>query len=98
MGDTNVDTNVLLSLFKAFADAQIAAWMGLVSGYLKVKLPSFSGKKQYWPLFKMQLQAYSSTFGLEGVLEETFEKDLLQQQYLVLDVMDTTQAIQGDAR
>ena len=50
-----------------------------------------------WPLFKMQLFAYLSTLGLEGVLEDSFEKELPARQDTVLDATDTTQAIQADA-
>ena len=99
MGEPALDTNALLALVKALADAQIAAAAGLSSagGYAKVRPPSFSGKQKDWPLFKMQLQAYLSTLGLEGVLEETFDKEIPPRQDLVLDVTATMQAIQCDA-
>ena len=57
------------------------------SSAYKIKLP-FSGKKKDWPMFKMQLQAYLSTLGLEGVLEESFEKELPARQDTVLDEND----------
>ena len=48
MSDTTIDTNVLLALVKALADAQIAATTGASSagGYVKGKPPSFSGKQK----------------------------------------------------
>jgi len=46
MADTNVDTNALLALVKVLADAQILAGPNLAGGYVKVKPPSFSGKKK----------------------------------------------------
>ena len=46
----------------------------------------------------MQLQAYFSTLGLEGVLEGTFDQELPPQQDTVLDEKDTTQASQVDTR
>ena len=100
MGEPALDTNAILALVKALADAQIAATTGVHSagGYIKARPPSFSGKQKDWPLFKMQLLAYLSTLGLEGVLEDSFEKELPARQDTVLDVTDTTQAIQADAR
>ena len=49
--------NVLLALVIALADAQLVAGTGSSGDYVKVKPPSFSGKKKDWLLFKMQLQA-----------------------------------------
>ena len=46
----------------------------------------------------MQLLAYLSTLGLEGVLEESFNQELPARQDSVLDVTDTTQADQSTAR
>ena len=100
MGNTAIDTNALLALVEALADAQITAAAGGSSarGYVKARPPSFSGKqKDSWSLFKMQLLAYLSTLGLEGVLEVTFDKELPPQQDTVLDAMDTVEAVQGDA-
>ena len=81
-----MDTDVLLTLLEALADAQITAGPGSAGGHVKAKPPIFSGKKKDWRLFKIQLQAYLSTLGLEGVLEDTFEKELPPQQDLVLNV------------
>ena len=95
MGNTAIDTNVLFSLAKAFADAQIAAAAGGSSAgvYVKARPPSFSRKQKDWPLFKMQLLAYLSTLGLEGVLEESFNKELPARQDTVLDATDMAEAI-----
>jgi len=78
MADTTIDTNALLALVKALANAQIAAVAGgnSVGGYVKTRPPSFSGKQKGWPFFKIRLLAYLSTLGLEGVLEETFDKEI----------------------
>ena len=46
----------------------------------------------------MQLLAYLSTLGLEGVLEEPFDKELAARQDTVLGASDPAEAIQGDAR
>ena len=88
MTATGVDNNALLVLVKALADAQIRAGPSTAGGYIEAKPPSFSGKKKDWPLFKMQLQAYLSTLGLEGVLDESFEKKLPARQDKVLDESD----------
>jgi len=55
MGNTAIDTNALLALVKALADAQISAAAGgnLAGGYVRARPPSFSGKQKDWPLFKM---------------------------------------------
>ena len=100
MSEPALDTNAILALVKALADAQIAATTGAHSAgdYVKARPPSYSGKQKDWPLFKMQLLAYLSTLGLEGVLEDSFEKELPARQDTVLDVTDTTQAFQADAR
>jgi len=42
------------------------------------------------------LLAYLSTFGLEGVLEEPFDKELSARQDTVLDASDAAEAMQGD--
>ena len=93
-----MDTNALLALVKALADAQIVAGPSSAGGYVKGKSPIFSGKKKDWPLFKMQLQAYLLTLGLESVLEETLDQEPLPQQESVLDETDATQATQSNAR
>jgi hypothetical protein len=100
MGELAIDNNALLALVKALADAQIATAAGgnSAGGYIKARPPSFSGKQKDWPFFKMQLLVYSSTLGLEGVLEETFDKELPARQDTVLNATDTTHAIQADAR
>ena len=63
MGEPALDTNALLALVKALADAQITATAGAhsVGGYVKARPPSFSGKQKDWLLFKMQLLVYLST-------------------------------------
>ena len=78
MGEPAIDNNALLALVKALADAQIAAAAGGKSagGFVKARPPSFSGKQKGWPFFKIRLLAYLSTLGLEGVLEETFDKEI----------------------
>ena len=92
MGDTNVDTNPLVALVEALADAQIVAGWSLAGVYVKAKPSSFSGKKKDWLLSKMQLQVYLLILGLEGVVEETSKQELPQQQYSVLDTTDLVQA------
>jgi len=81
MDDTGLDTNALLALVKALADAHHSNGRKASSAgdYVKVKPRSFSGKQEDWPLFKMRLQAYLSILGLEGVLEETVDKELAIQ-------------------
>ena len=56
------------------------------------KTAIFLGKKKDWPLFKMQLQAYVPIFGLQGVLEERFDKDFPARQDYILDVTDMMKA------
>jgi hypothetical protein len=97
MAGAAIDNDALLALVKALADSQLAMGGSTAGGYVKAKPPSFSGKQKDWPLFKMQLLAYLSTLGLEGVLEETFDKELPERQDSVLDVTDTTQADQSTA-
>ena len=78
IGNTAIDTNALLALVKSLADAKIVAATGGSSagGYANAQPPSFSGKQKDWPPFRMQLLAYLTTLGLQGVLEETFDKEL----------------------
>ena len=74
MTSTGVNNDTLLALLKAVTEAQIATGSSVAGGYVKAKPPSFSGKQKDWPLFKMQLLAYLSTLGLEGVVEELLSK------------------------
>ena len=80
MTSTGVNNDTLLALLKAVTKAQIAAGSSAAGGYVKAKSPSFSGKQNNWPLFKMQLLAYLSTLGLVEVLEELFDKELPAKQ------------------
>ena len=68
------------------------------SGNVKAKVPTFSGKKKDWPLYKMQMQAYLATLNLEGVLEEAFEQQLPATQATVLDTNVPAEKSQEDAR
>ena len=47
-------------------------------------------------LSKMQLQVYLLILGLEGVVEDTSNQELPQQQHSVLDTTDLAQAVQSD--
>jgi len=71
-----------MALVIALTEAQFATRTGSARCYVKAKIPSFSGKKKDWLLFKMQLQAYFPTLGLEGVywkkvLIKNFQEDYI---------------------